>query len=165
MWEFIISAIIYIFPAYVANAAAVVFGYGDPIDGGKKFSDGRPILGKGKTWRGLFAGTSVGTTAGIILFSFFPITDSVYLISFLLAFGALVGDLFFSFVKRRIGLERGQSFIPIDQIDFLIGAIALSAFIYLPTIETIIFLFVVTPIIHLITNYIGYLLGFKKQPY
>ena len=84
MLEFILSALIYIFPAYAANASAVVLGYGDPIDANKKFLDGKPILGKGKTWRGLFAGTCVGTLTGIILFSLFPVTDSVYLLSLLI---------------------------------------------------------------------------------
>ena len=48
MWMIIaniISALYFIFPAYCANAAALIFGGGPPIDAGREFLDGRPILG------------------------------------------------------------------------------------------------------------------------
>ena len=41
----ITSAIWFILPAYFANAAPVVLGGGPPLDMGKKFLDGRRILG------------------------------------------------------------------------------------------------------------------------
>jgi CDP-2,3-bis-(O-geranylgeranyl)-sn-glycerol synthase len=50
------DALYLIFPAYCANAAPVIFGGGSPIDAGKIFLDGRPILGSRKTIRGFFAG-------------------------------------------------------------------------------------------------------------
>ena len=165
MLDFILSALIYIFPAYVANASALLFGFGSPIDGNKNFFDGKPLLGKGKTWKGLFAGTCCGTLVGYVLYTFFPITNSIFLLSFLLSFGALFGDIFFSFIKRRINLKRGQPLPFIDQTDFVFGAILLTSLIYLPSIETIIFLLVLTPILHLATNFIAYLLKLKDKPY
>ena len=63
-YEIIIQALWLVLPAYVANASALIFGGGTPIDFGKKWKDGRRILGDGKTWRGLFIGTFVGMTAG-----------------------------------------------------------------------------------------------------
>ena len=44
--ETIIEALKFIFPAYCANAAPVIFGGGKPLDRGKKFVDGKPILGR-----------------------------------------------------------------------------------------------------------------------
>jgi len=47
----IFNALYYIFPAYCANGAPVLFGGGRPIDGGKKLGDGKPIFGSHKTIR------------------------------------------------------------------------------------------------------------------
>ena len=55
-----IEAIIFIFPAFVANAAPVLLGRGSrfnaPIDGGRYWVDNRRILGDGKTIRGFSGG-------------------------------------------------------------------------------------------------------------
>ena len=60
------DALYLFFPAYCANAVPVIFGGGLPIDAGKTFLDGRPILGSRKTLRGFFAGLVVGTLMGIL---------------------------------------------------------------------------------------------------
>jgi len=56
----------FIFPAYCANAAPVIFGGGPPVDFGKIFLDGKPILGSHKTLRGFLSGLLVGTLVGSI---------------------------------------------------------------------------------------------------
>ena len=53
-------------PAYVANAGAVPFGGGTPVDFGKCAKDGRRYLGDGKTWRGLIGGIVVGILFGLL---------------------------------------------------------------------------------------------------
>lgn len=84
---------------------------------------------------------------------------------FLLSFGALLGDLVGSFMKRRLSLERGQPAPFLDQLDFVVGALALSFIEFIPQIEIIIALLVFTPIIHLTANIIGYKLKLKKEPW
>ena len=59
-------ALWFIFPAYCANAVPVIFGGGRPIDFGKIFLDGKPILGSHKTLRGFFSGLLVGTLVGFL---------------------------------------------------------------------------------------------------
>ncbi|MEM2192310.1 MAG: CDP-archaeol synthase [Candidatus Hadarchaeales archaeon] len=59
-------AVWFILPAYVANATPVVLGGGRPIDGGRKFIDGRPIFGPGKTIRGFIAGLIAGSLVGLV---------------------------------------------------------------------------------------------------
>jgi CDP-2,3-bis-(O-geranylgeranyl)-sn-glycerol synthase len=140
----IIQAFWIIIPVYVANASAVIVGGGTPIDFGRTWKDGRRILGDGKTWRGLFAGTFLGMTAGFGLavaasylstsdYSFLNLTNfegfpMMILLLFSLCFGALLGDIVESFFKRRIGKDRGTDWIPFDQLDFLLGAL-LSSFL------------------------------------
>jgi len=179
-------------PAYLPNSFAAVLGGGKPIDGGKTMRDGRRILGDGKTWRGFFAGITLGFIIGLIEifllskgFHFFGIAlpsfsaaggsnafDLSACIAILsLATGALLGDMFFSFFKRRLGLQRGQALPLADQYDFLIGAFVLTAitsFGWLTAtlnLTTFIVIIIMTPFLHLGTNIVGYLLGIKNEPW
>jgi len=180
----IVQAFWIVIPIYVANASAMIVGGGTPIDFKKTWKDGRRFLGDGKTWRGLFAGTFLGMTAGFgLAVVAFYLSESEYdflgltnfegfplmiPLLFSLCFGALLGDVVESFFKRRIGKDRGQDWIPFDQLDFLIGALLtcfmISEFLFLLhlthgqwfflniTIWHILILLVVTPLIHITAN-------------
>ena len=140
-YTIILQALWIILPAYVANASALLVGGGTPLDFGKHWKDNRRILGDGKTWRGLFSGAFVGTTAGFGLavaakyietseFSFLSLTDFegfplMIPLVFSICFGALLGDIVESFFKRRIGKKRGEDWIVFDQLDFVLGALFL----------------------------------------
>ena len=143
-YEIILQALWIIIPAYVANASAVIVGGGKPIDFGKTWKDGHRILGDGKTWRGLFAGTFLGMTSGFGLvvaakyinaseYAFLGLSDFkgfplMFVFIFSLCFGALLGDIVESFFKRRIGIERGDDWFVFDQLDFIVGALLLCLF-------------------------------------
>jgi CDP-2,3-bis-(O-geranylgeranyl)-sn-glycerol synthase len=152
-----ISSFILILPAYIANSIPVLFKGKHPIDFGKNFSDGKRILGDGKTFEGFIFGLAFGTLAGAVV--------GYPLHSFLLALGALGGDIAGAFVKRRIGIPRGSPAPVLDQLDFIMGALLFISPIYLVTIEQFIFIILVTPPIHLLTNYIAYRLKLKPQPW
>jgi len=168
-------ALWFILPAYIANAFPVIFGGGPAIDMGKKFSDGKPIFGSHKTFRGFIAGliagilTSIGQTVAL---QYNPLSDFVLpfqfnvLIGSMIALGALVGDLIHSFIKRRMGLVEGSPLPVADQLDFVLGAILFSLPVSAsPRLLTIILVIVITPPTHLLTNFIAYLLGVKKTPW
>jgi len=167
----ILFSILYILPAYIANSSAALFGGGLPLDFGRKLRKNR-IFGKGKTFRGLFLGILFGTVAGNVIGYFIGGTSysigsvtTYTALGFLLATGALLGDLIKSFFKRRLGYKSGQSLLLIDQLDFVVGAIALGSIVYIPTLSTVIFLIIITPLIHLLLNIIAFLLGLKKVPW
>ncbi len=84
---------------------------------------------------------------------------------FLLSLGALTGDSIGSFIKRRLDLQRGQPAPILDQLDFIIGALILSFIEFIPPLEIIIVVLVLTPMIHLIANIIGYKLKLKREPW
>jgi CDP-2,3-bis-(O-geranylgeranyl)-sn-glycerol synthase len=48
--------IVFIMPAYLADAGMLVMGGGKPVDLGYICKDGRRLFGEGKSWRGLFLG-------------------------------------------------------------------------------------------------------------
>ena len=140
--------ILYFFlPAYLANMSPVLVGHrlealATPIDGGKSFR-GKRILGDHKTWRGLVAGVVVGMVVfelqrlvyaaeliqdlALIDYSAHPLIPGL-----LMGLGAGVGDALKSFFKRRIGVAPGASWLVFDQLDFLVGAYAFVALVYVP---------------------------------
>lgn len=127
--------VLYFFvPAYAANMAPVlVRGHFEalamPIDGGRSIG-GIRVLGDHKTWRGLVAGIVVGIAtyagqrvlydAGVVRY-LAPIDyDQTSLaLGALMGLGAGLGDAMKSFVKRRVGIEPGASWIVFDQLDFI----------------------------------------------
>jgi CDP-2,3-bis-(O-geranylgeranyl)-sn-glycerol synthase len=172
-------------PAMLPNSAAVVFGGGTPVDFGKTWK-GKRILGDGKTWKGLFGGGFAGVVFGLILIGISSIFDSENFwgygpfwknvgILFCLSFGSLFGDMLGSFIKRRLGLKRGQKAPILDQFDFVIGAFLVTAllfphWIYDTYIEgwhilALIFVLIMTLILHRVVNVIGYRAGLKDEPW
>lgn len=181
----ILQGVWLIFPAYVAGPGAVLLGGGRPMDGGRMHKDGRRYLGDGKTWRGLVGGVSFGFIIGLLQdfanqFSEWPeMSFGSYpynvLVIFLLPFGALMGDMIGSYIKRRKGIERGQKAPVLDQYDFLIFAVILVAVLQWPwffehyldsfAILGLITIIVLTPVLHRITNIIGHRMGKKEVPW
>ena len=182
-YEIIIQALWIILPAYIANASAVLVGGGTPIDFGKKWKDGKRILGDGKTWRGLITGAVVGMVGGFGLsvvaiysnnsdFAFLGLNDFgqfplMIPIVGAICFGALIGDITESFFKRRVGKDRGEDWIPFDQLDFIVGALVFSVivagiikiftsywFFENFTIWHIFTLVILTPFFHIFANFV-----------
>ncbi len=151
----VIGAIYYYLPAYFANGMPIVFGGGFPLDFGKNWPDGKRIFGNGKTFQGLIFGIGIGTLAiGLI--------QGNLLLAFALSLGAMLGDLIKSFIKRRLNYKSGQKFFPWDQIDFLIGATLLSSLVQVPPLKFVIVILILSPIIHLLTNWGSYKIGIKE---
>ncbi|MFZ2472070.1 MAG: CDP-2,3-bis-(O-geranylgeranyl)-sn-glycerol synthase [Methanothrix sp.] len=166
-------------PAYIPNNCAALFGGGMPLDGGRIFSDGQRLLGDGKTFRGTFAGTVCGISVGLLQnmaapFVGLPSFGSGYeqlSILMALSLGAMLGDIVAAFFKRRMGLRRGAPLFIIDQLDFVIGAwlftllIAPDWFMQHFTSTIILIVLIITPILHRVTNIIGYRMGAKREPW
>jgi len=168
-------ALFFIFPAYVANAIPVIVGGGRAIDGGKKMPDGKPIFGSHKTVRGFAAGIVAGTLTGAAQNAalqrlnvpsdfVLPFQFSIWL-GFAISFGALMGDLVHSFVKRRIGIIEGAPLPIADQLDFVVGAVLFSFLVSPPPLITILIIFVITLPVHLLANFLAYVAGVKKTPW
>ena len=174
-------------PAYLANTIAVVTGGRLPIDQGRKMGDGNRILGDGKTWSGLLGGALGGIAIGYLQLNFGnSIIDGIagtnnetfwgdtpFLIFFLLAFGALFGDLTASFFKRRQNLNRGDKYPLLDMYDFIVMSLLLTFILGGDWLQTWIFdgnvplftLLIATPILHRGVNIIGFKIGLKNEPW
>ncbi|MBC7219253.1 MAG: CDP-2,3-bis-(O-geranylgeranyl)-sn-glycerol synthase [Hadesarchaea archaeon] len=169
MWaeliQLLATGLWFILPAYVANATPVVLGGGRPIDGGRVFIDGRPIFGPGKTIRGFISGLIAGFILGVLQGLATGQLHFYSVLGFLLALGALMGDLLGSFIKRRVNLERGSAAPVLDQLGFVVLALLFASPVSVPPWEVILIILVITPPIHLGTNFIGHKLKLKERPY
>lgn len=168
--DIVIRAVWFILPAWIGNMLACTFGGGKPLDGGRNFIDGRPLLGKGKTIRGLCVG--ILSAVGVAVFqwaTWTPYEFNPIVFGIIMGSGAMSGDIVKSFIKRRINISSGRPFPPFDQIDFICGALAAYYVIgplilnhfYPLTWEMVLTLFILTPLAHVSTNAIGYSLGMK----
>lgn len=83
----------------------------------------------------------------------------------LMGAGAIVGDLIKSYYKRKEGIAPGKPWILYDQLDFVIGGIIGAAFVYVPRAEVTLTLLIVSPPLHFLFNYIGYLLHINDTKY
>lgn len=198
--NFIPQALWLFLPAYMANMAPVFAmrlfpRWNARLDAGRRWRDGKPLLGAGKTWRGLVAGCVAGAGTAFLL-SFIRETDLPWshfgheaaawaplLLGLGFGLGAIVGDAVKSFFKRRTGREGGAPWVPFDQLDFVVGGLLFSFLAALllqaaagggnwwwaefggsgwPKLLVIV---VLTPLLHLVVNIIGYKLKMKKVPW
>lgn len=173
-----ILALLYaMLPAYLANMAPVfckrlsILNY--PLDAGLLFR-GRRILGSHKTLRGIVA----ALLAGMLMFWIqqllyaFPAFRGISLIPYpeysvftgmLLAAGAMLGDLLKSFFKRQRDIPSGQRWFPWDQLDFIIGAAVIGSYVFPFKLPDLVVLLLITPVLHITANHLGYYLGLNQQ--
>ncbi|MBD3398438.1 CDP-2,3-bis-(O-geranylgeranyl)-sn-glycerol synthase [Candidatus Micrarchaeota archaeon] len=162
----------FILPCYVANAAPVLVGGGMRLDMGIKLGDGMGLLGKTKTIRGFLGGVAAGAIVSGIVAAIWPgllfgNQQTLFLAGVMLAVGALIGDAAGSFIKRRMRMKPGKHFNFLDQMDFIIGgllfAYPFASRIY--SLENIVFIVVVSYVLHVGANVSANKLGLKKVPW
>ncbi len=176
MLEVVVIAFWAMLPAYIPNNAAVLFGGGRPIDGGRTHN-GRRLLGDGKTWRGTVAGTLSGIAVALALNALSPHVPNGFLPTFpvvamiALPAGAMGGDIAASLMKRRLGRDRGAAMPGLDQLDFVVGALLLTAIVTPSwfgetfTLPVLLVVVVLTPLLHVGSNVLAYGFGWKDEPY
>lgn len=195
-WASVLEGLWLFLPAYVANmspvfAAKLLPRWNAPIDGGRLARDGKRVLGPGKTWRGLAGGAVAGAVVAVVLSltaaGVFAEDDfgrsrgsapwAIALFGALVGAMALVGDAVKSYFKRRRGKERGQPWVPFDQLDFVAFGL-LAVFAGAPLLAdgwvrdaflgdwlVLVTIVVLTPGLHFLVNVIGYWLKLKDVPW
>ena len=145
-------------PAYIANATPVILGGGGPLDGGRNWADGKPLLGDHKTIRGTLTGLAAGFISGLLQRR--PLRGA------LLSIGAIGGDLIVSFLKRRINLKPGALLPIADQMDFIVFAVILVSLAEpAPSWDRAVGILAATLPIHYLTNVLAWILKLKSDPW
>lgn len=147
-----------------------------PIDRGVKIG-GQPLFGKNKTYRGFAAGVILALIASLLQYLIsekFVLVDNLELtqldlidyisIGFLLGFGALFGDLMASFFKRRLLIPAGSTWFPLDQIDYILGALLLTSTFMSFNISQYATAVFIGLFMHILVNYLGWKVGMRKHP-
>ena len=173
----LVKALWILIPAYFANAAPVIAHGHYPVDLRKNWIDKKRIFGDGKTIEGFVVGVLAGFFTGAlqifllqpqlsIFFDFFAqIPQMSLFLAFIISFGALVGDLAGSFIKRRFDLPPGTDAPFLDQLNFVFGA-AFFAIWFVPiSIEMFFLMLVITPIVHRLANILAHKVKIKKVPW
>lgn len=179
MIDLVIKAFYLALPAYLANMAPVIFAklkwlnfLNKPIDGGRRIRSNY-IFGSNKTWRGIVSAVIIGVLVAWLQAVLYPldffknISLFNYQVNFLLfgtlaGLGAILGDLFKSFFKRRVKINSGRPWPVFDQLDFIVGFLIFTWVIVQPTWQIILTLAIITLVLHPLVNIIGYLLKIKK---
>lgn len=171
-------------PAACANTTPIVTArlpglsrWNAPVDGGRTWR-GKQLLGAHKTWRGFVTGMAF---AALIVFVQQLLARHISWIDAqlintpfnqlaawwfgpLLGLGALGGDAIKSFFKRQFDRGSGTSWVPFDQIDYIIGSVLISLPILILSIAQYVWVFVIYFVLHLLMSLFGYAIGFKKMP-
>ncbi len=174
----ILKLLYFMLPAYLANMAPVLGKsmlkqLAVPIDAGKKWK-GKPVFGKNKTWRGLVLAVIFSTAVFLLqayLYQFetarkislIDYSTATVWIGILLGLGTIAGDAVESFFKRRMNIKPGKPWRPFDQIDFTIGALALTSIAYFPGWLNSVIIVIISAAGHVFFSHLGYYLKLKKD--
>ena len=148
----------------IANAAPILMRallksrFELAVDLGYKLSDGQPVFGRSKTWRGILAAL-LATALASLLFGF-TIQDGL-----LVACYAVAGDLSASFLKRRLHLPSSSMAPLLDQVpeSFLPAYMMRQVFgLDLQSVILLVLLFIVS---ELLLSHILFRWGLRNRPY
>jgi len=129
-----------------------------PVDGGARFTDGRPLFGPSKTWRGLLSGVLLTAIVSQLL-------GFGLLLGMLFGAASLAGDLSSSFIKRRLGVVSSDRALLLDQIpEALLPLLVCRQLLGLDlwSMAWLVLLFVVGA---LLLSRIMYRFGIRRRPY
>jgi CDP-2,3-bis-(O-geranylgeranyl)-sn-glycerol synthase len=158
----LIQLVYFMLPAYAANMAPpfVRFwgGWNPPLS--------RRWLGSHKTTLGFSAGVLAAVITALIQALIGWRGGIVTTLGWLglgirFGLGAMAGDAVKSFFKRRLGIQPGRPWIPFDQLDFPLGALALVAPSAGLSASDVVALLLATFAGDILVNRAGYALGLR----
>jgi CDP-2,3-bis-(O-geranylgeranyl)-sn-glycerol synthase len=179
--QLLLFSLWFFLPAGIANMAPILvkelpliknFTY--PVDGYLTWRKQR-LLGDHKTIRGIIVAIISGAAIGLLQYHslqlqlpFRDVMPESYsqnvgmLFGATLGFGAITGDLVKSFFKRRKGIESGEAWLGLDQLDYIVGGVIASLFFTQLSILVYLYIFSTYTFLHFLMSFIGYKLKLKK---
>jgi len=153
-----------LFLILVANGSPILARYllhntfSCPIDSGYRFVDQKRLFGGAKTWRGFFSSLIV-TSISALLIGYELETG------WLIAIGAMAGDLVSSFFKRRLGYRTSARAPLLDQVpESLFPALLVMHLFHLSLMAIILIVFLFF-ILDVMLSQLFYYLGVRRKPY
>ncbi|MGD8568516.1 MAG: CDP-archaeol synthase [Gammaproteobacteria bacterium] len=129
-----------------------------PVDFGCRFFDNKPLFGASKTWVGVAGILAAGIAVSALL-------RMELHIGLLVGCGVMLGDLFSSFVKRRLGLKVSSMAIGLDQVpESLFPYLLVMERLNMPLLEIAIAVLTFTAFELLVSRFLFWL-HIRNQPY
>jgi CDP-diglyceride synthetase len=129
-----------------------------PLDGNVTLSDGRPLFGSSKTLRGVLLSILLTTACA-------PLIGLAWKVGSVVALTAMIGDLFSSFVKRRLGMDNSSQFTGLDQIPESLLPLLVCMFLLPLTALDVVIATVIFFVGALIVSRILFKLNIRERPY
>ena len=129
-----------------------------PLDGNLTLSDGRPLFGSSKTLRGVLLSIVLTTACA-------PLIGLDWKVGSVVALIAMIGDLFSSFVKRRLGMDNSSQFTGLDQIPESLLPLLVCMFLLPLTALDVVIATVIFFVGALIVSRILFKLNIRERPY
>ena len=148
----------------IANATPVLMRFllgrrmDKAIDLGHRLRDGQRLFGASKTWRGL-AGSILVTAVAAWLLGY------PAMIGLAVASLALLGDLFSSFIKRRLGMSSGRMAPLLDQVPEALLPAVLMRQTFALDLGAVLVLVLCFIVAELLLSFMFFILGVRKSPY
>ena len=148
----------------IANGAPIIIRqllherFSLAVDFDQKMPDGNHIFGTSKTWRGIVSALLVTTVAAWLL-SYPPE------IGFQIAAYAILGDLFSSFIKRRLSLPPSSMAPLLDQVPESLFPAFMLMDVFKLDVYSLLLLSLTFVILELLLSHILYKWGMRKRPY
>jgi len=129
-----------------------------PLDAGVTFIDGRAILGSSKTIRGVLVSVIATSVCA-------PLLGFAWTTGLLISLAAMAGDLFSSFIKRRIGYPPSSKALGLDQIpESLLPALACKSILAL-TFTDVILIVALFSVGNLLVSRLLYKIHLRDEPH
>jgi len=129
-----------------------------PVDFNYCLADGQFLFGPSKTWRGIIAAVIMGSMVA-------PILGYVWYLGAYVALASMSGDLFSSFVKRRMGMPSSSMALFLDQLpEVLFPALLCMQPLQLSFIG-LLYVAVMFVVVELLLSQLLYKWGIRKQPF
>ncbi|MFW2373062.1 MAG: CDP-archaeol synthase [Gammaproteobacteria bacterium] len=129
-----------------------------PVDFNYRLGDGQFLFGPTKTWSGIVAAVIMGSIVA-------PILGYAWYLGVYVALASMSGDLFSSFVKRRMGMPSSSMALFLDQLpEVLFPALLCMQALQLSFIG-ILYALVIFVVAELLLSQLLYKWGIRKQPF
>jgi hypothetical protein len=143
-------------PAIVRNLFGQRFAY--PIDADMHLTNGQPVLGPSKTWRGL-AASAIATAA------LAPLLGFPWKLGVLIAVCAMLGDALSSFIKRRLRIAPKGHAPVLDQVpESLLPLLAVQSALSLSWLSIVVVVSAFVAV-HLTLSPLLFRLHIRDRPY
>jgi CDP-2,3-bis-(O-geranylgeranyl)-sn-glycerol synthase len=149
---------------FTANSAPVVARnvlgprWQSAIDGGRMMADGQPLLGHSKTWRGLFAALLLTTVLAVLL-------DLSWTFGLIFGASSMFGDLFSSFIKRRLRKPASSQAIMLDQLPEALLPLIVGRWLLDYSWTAVLLISLLFMLSELLISPLLFKLGVRKKPY